>query len=152
MKVIVVYDSKYGNTKIVAEKIVEGMQEAGEVDMTLNRISKVDTKKIPDYDILIVGSPNHMGRPTRNVKKFIDGLKKFEMKEKYIAFFDTYMGGDFEKAVNKMKSMIKEKAIEFKPEIFGLSIKVQKMKGPIEVGELSKCKEFGYKIANLISK
>ena len=152
MKAIVVYDSKYGNTKIVAEKIVESIREAGEVDTTLNRISKVDIKKIPDYDILLVGSPNHMGRPTRSVKKFIDGLKKLEMKEKYIAIFDTYMGGDFEKAVMKMKSMIKEKVPGFKPEILGLSIKVQKMKGPIEVGELSKCKEFGYKVANLISK
>ena len=152
MKAIVVYDSKYGNTKIVAEKIVESIREAGEVDTTLNRISKVDIKKIPDYDILLVGSPNHMGRPTRSVKKFIDGLKKLEMKEKYIAIFDTYMGGDFEKAMMKMKSMIKEKVPGFKPEILGLSIKVQKMKGPIEVGELAKCKEFGYKIANLISK
>jgi len=152
MKAIVIYDSKYGNTKIVAEKIVEGISEAGEVDATLNRISKVDIKKIPDYDIILVGSPNHMGRPTRSVKKFIDGLKKLEMKEKYIAIFDTYMGGDFEKAVMKMKSMIKEKVPGSKPEILGLSIKVQKMKGPIEVGELSKCKEFGYKIANFVSK
>ncbi len=152
MKAIVVYDSKYGNTKIVAEKIIEGMREAGGVETTLIRVSKVDIKKIPDYDIILVGSPNHMGRPTRSIKKFFDGLKKFEMKEKYIAIFDTYMGGDFEKAVMKMKSMIKENIPEPKSEILGLSIKVQKMKGPIEVGELSKCKEFGYKIANLISK
>ncbi|UCF12686.1 MAG: FprA family A-type flavoprotein [Thermoplasmatales archaeon] len=152
MKAIVVYDSKYGNTKIVAEKIVEGISEAGEVDATLNRISEVDIKKIPDYDIILVGSPNHMGGPTRSVKKFIDGLKKLEMKEKYIAIFDTYMGGDFEKAVKKMKSRIKEKVPGSKPEILELSIKVQGMKGPIEVDELPKCKEFGHNIVNLMSK
>ena len=151
-KAIVVYDSKYGNTKIVAEKIVEGMREFGEVDAILNRISEVDINKIPDYDIILVGSPNQWGGPTRSVKKFIDGLKKLEMKEKYIAIFDTYMGGDFEKAVMKMKSRIKEKVPGFKPEILGLSIKVQGMKGPIEVGELPKCKEFGYNIANLMNK
>jgi len=152
MNAIAVYDSKYGNTKIVAEKIVEGMKEAGEVDTTLKKISKVDIKKIPEYDTILIGSPNHMGRPTRSVKKFINGLKKLEIKEKYIAIFDTYMGGDFEKAVMKMKSMIKEKVPGSKPEILGLSIKVQKMKGPIEDGELSKCTEFGHKIVNLISK
>ncbi len=98
-KAIVVYESKYGNTKLVAEKIVEGMREIGEVDATINNISEVDIKRVPDYDIILVGSPNHVGGPTRSVKKFIDGLKMLEMKEKYIAVFDTYMGKDFEKAV-----------------------------------------------------
>jgi flavodoxin len=149
-KAIVIYESKYGNTKLVAEKIVEGMREIGEVDATLNNISEVDIKRVPDYDIILVGSPNHMGGPTRSIKKFIDGLKMPEMKGKYIAVFDTYMGKDFEKAVKKMKSRIKKMALGSKPDILGLSIKVQGMKGPIDSDEFPKCKKFGHDIANLM--
>jgi flavodoxin len=149
-KAIVIYESKYGNTKLVAEKIAEGMKEIGDVDVILNRTSEVDLKIIPDFDIILVGSPNHMGGPTRNIKKFIDGFKKIDMKEKHIAVFDTYMGGDFETAISKMESRIKEKVPGSKPEILGLSIKVQGMKGPIEADELTKCKEFGHDVAKLI--
>ena len=37
-RVIVVYESKYGNTKLVAETIVEGMKEVGGVETTLVKV------------------------------------------------------------------------------------------------------------------
>jgi hypothetical protein len=63
------------------------------------------------------------------------------------AVFDTYIKGDFEKAVKKMEKRINEKVPELKLIAPGLSIKVQGMKGPILEEELPKCKEFGKKIA-----
>lgn len=149
-KAIVVYESKYGNTKIVGEKIVEGMKEVGEVDVTFSKASDVDIKKIPEYDIILVGSPNHMGDPVGGVSKFINGLKKLEFKDKQFAVFDTYMGKDFEKAVNKMKKRIKKKVSGSNPDIPGLSIKVKGMKGPIVDEEFPKCTNFGHEIAELI--
>jgi flavorubredoxin len=151
-KAIIVFDTKYGNTKIVGEKIVEGMTEVGEFDATLSKASEVDIKTIPDYDIILVGSPNHMGGPVGSITKFINGLKKLEINEKYLAVFDTYMGKDFEKAVNKMKARIKKKVPGALPEIPGLSIKVQGMKGPIEDDEFPKCRKFGQDIANQMMK
>jgi len=64
------------------------------------------------------------------------------------AVFDTYIKGDFEKAVKKMEKKINEKVPELKQIASGLSIKVQGMKGPILEEELPKCKDFGKKIAN----
>jgi len=72
------------------------------------------------------------------------------LKAKWVAVFDTYLGGDFEKAVKKMEKRIGEKVPEFKQIAPGLSIKVQGMKGPLVEGELPKCKEFGNKIATQI--
>jgi flavorubredoxin len=128
------------------------MKEVGEVDATFSKASDVDIKKVPEYDIILVGSPNHMGDPVGGVSKFIKGLKKMELKEKQFAVFDTYMGKDFEKAVAKMKKRIKKRVPGSKPDIPGLSIKVAGMKGPIVDEELPKCTSFGHEIAELIKK
>jgi len=63
------------------------------------------------------------------------------------AVFDTYLGKEFEKAVKKMESRIREKVLGLKMAAPGLSIRVEEMKGPISEGELPKCREFGNKIA-----
>ncbi len=149
-KVIVVYESKYGNTKLVAETIVEGMREVEGIETVLSELKEVDLNKIPDYDVILIGSPNHFGGPTRGVKKFIDKLGKLPLKGKLFAVFDTYLEKDFEKAVKKMEKRINEKVPGLKQIAPGLSIKVQGIKGPILEAELPKCKEFGNKIATQI--
>jgi len=146
-KVIVVYESKYGNTKLVAEKIMEGMNEVEGIETVLSELKEVNLNKILDYDAILIGSPNHFGGPTRGSKKFIDKIGRFPLEGKMFAVFDTYIKGDFEKAVKKMEKMINEKAPRLKQIAPGLSIKVQGIKGPILEGELPKCKEFGNKIA-----
>ncbi|MDH5685818.1 MAG: flavodoxin domain-containing protein [Hadesarchaea archaeon] len=146
-KVIVVYETKYGNTKFVAETIIEGLKKVKGIETVLSELKKVDLNEIPGYDAILVGSPNHLGGPTRGIKKFIDKLGKLNLKGKMGAVFDTYLGGNFEKAVQKMEKRINEKVPGLKLVAPGLSIKVQGMKGPILEGELPKCKEFGNKIA-----
>ena len=150
MKVIVVYESKYGNTRLVAEKIVEGITETEGIEAVLSELKKVDLNEIADYDVILIGSPNHFGGPTRGVGKFIDKLGRLNLKEKQVAVFDTYLAGDFEKAVKKMEKRINEKVPELKIIAPGLSIRVQGMRGPIAEGELPKAKEFGTRIATRI--
>jgi len=69
------------------------------------------------------------------------------LKAKWVAVFDTYMGGDFGKATKKMEKRIGEKVSGLKSITSGLSIKVGGTEGPIVEGELPKCKDFGKKIA-----
>jgi len=149
-KVIVVYESKYGNTRLVAETIVEGMKQVKGIETALNEVKEIDLHRISSYDAILIGSPNHIGGPTRSIKKFIDKLGKLNLGEKRFAVFDTYLGKDFEKAVKKMEKRINEKAPGMKMITPGLSIRVQGMKGPIAEAELPKCKEFGKKLANQI--
>jgi len=148
VKVFVVYDTKYGNTKLVAEKIVEGIREGEGIETAISDVEEVDLERVTDYDAILVGSPNHWGGPVRGIKKLIDKLGKLDLKAKWVAVFDTYIKEDFEKAVKKMEKRINEKIPGLKLIIPGLSIKVGDMKGPIVDGELPKCKEFGKKIAN----
>lgn len=148
-KVIVVYESKYGNTKLVAEKIIEGMNEVGGIDAVLSELEEVDLNKVASYNAILIGSPNHFGGPTRGIKKFIDKLGKLPLEGKMFAVFDTYIKGDFEKVVKKMERRINEKVLGLKWMAPGLSIEVQGMKGPFVEGELPKCKEFGNKVAKI---
>jgi hypothetical protein len=68
------------------------------------------------------------------------------MKAKWVAVFDTYLGGDFEKAVKKMEKRISEKIPGLELIAPGLSIKVGGMEGPIVDGELPKCNDLRRKL------
>ena len=146
-RVITIYESKYGNTKLVAETIVEGIKEVSSIETVLSELKDVDLNKLVKFDVILVGSPNHMGGATRGIKKFIDSLGKLNLEGQLVAVFDTYLGGDFEKAVKKMEKQISEKVPKLKLAAPGLSIRVKGMKGPVVEEELPKCKEFGARIA-----
>ena len=147
VKVFIVYDTKHGNTKIVAERILEGMKQVKGIEPTTSDVEEVNPEKVADSDAILIGAPNHWGSPSRIIRKFIDNLAKLKMKTKWVAVFDTYLGEDFEKAVKKMEKQIDEGLPNLKLITSGLSIRVEEMKGPIAEGELSKCRDFGRKIA-----
>jgi len=147
-KVIVVYESKYGNAKLVAETIAEGMGQVEGVETVVSEVKAVDLKKIVDYDAILVGSPTHIGGPTGGIKKFIGKLGKLPLEGKSFAAFATYLvGKSFVQATEKLEKRISDKVPGAKLAATGLSIRVDGMKGPISEGELLKCKEFGNRIA-----
>ena len=147
MKILVAFDTKYGNTETVAKTIVEGIKSVEGIEVTLSNMKKVDFKKLDGYDAILVGCPTHFGGPTRGAKKFIDKLGKLDLKGKRIATFDTYIKEDFEKSVKNMEERINEKTPGLQLLLPGLSIQVGDMKGPILEEEFPKCREFGKRVA-----
>lgn len=107
MKVIVVYDTKHGNTKLVAEKIVEGMMEVKGIETAISDVKKVNLEEVADSDVLLIGSPNHVGKPARGIEAFIDKLGKIDLKTKWVGVFDTHMAED-NRAYAKMEERIGE--------------------------------------------
>lgn len=60
MRMIVIYESMYGNTQAIAEAIAQGLSEQG--DVTVVPVDQAD----PSADLLVLGAPTHMhGLPTR---------------------------------------------------------------------------------------
>ena len=149
VKVFVVYDTKYGNTKLVAEKIVEGIREAEGIKAAVGYVKEVNPADLAEYDAVLIGAPNHMGKPSRTISKFVDELAKLDLKAKQVAVFDTYFEKprNFEKAMKKLEKKVREKLPSWKLLSPGLSIKVTGVNGPIAEGELPKCVAFGKKIA-----
>lgn len=152
VKVLITYESKYGNTKLVAEKIAEGMKKVKGMNLKLAEIKQVDLDSLHGYDVIFIGSPNHVGGPTRGVRKFVDELGKRGLGNKAFVVFDTYLGGDFEKAVKKLERRIIEKIPGAKVLEPGLSIRVQGMRGPVSEQDLAKAVEFGRRIAAKIKE
>lgn len=146
-KALLVYESKYGNTRLVAEKIAEGMSRVPQIETELVELKDVNIEQLDEFDTILIGSPNHIGSHTKGIRKFIDKLSKSKMENKKGAVFDTYMAKDFEKAVNKMEKQIAAKVPGLTLVAPGLSIRVDGTKGPIADGELPKCEEFGVRIA-----
>ncbi len=144
VRVFVFYDSKYGNTKLVAEKIAEGMRNGG-VEVDLGYVKEVTAEHALDYDSLVLGAPNHMGRPSQTMKKFINHLSSFGLKNKKVAVFGTYSGKlrVLDRSVRKMERMVQEKLPNLTLISPSLSVRVKSVSGPIVDGELPKCVDFG---------
>ena len=147
-RAIIIYESKYGNTRLVAEKIAEGIRQASGVESEVRELKEVNPEGLTEFDAIVIGSPNHMGNATRSIRKFIDELGKINLRGKLVAVFDTYIGRDLEKAVKKMEKQVGEKVPSLSLAAPGLSVRVEGMKGPITEGELPRCQDFGIAIGN----
>ena len=81
MKGIVIYDTSYGNTRIIAETISDTLKESGiEADTLYAKdVKKLSTK---DYDFLIIGSPTKFGTMSFTVKGFLGKVKSKEWMNK----------------------------------------------------------------------
>ena len=141
----VIYDSKHGNTKTVAESIAAGLRDGGVVDVLVLRVDAAKREALAGYDALVIGSPNHMGGATRRVKRLISSLS--ELQGKLVAVFDTYMGKDSEKAVGRMLKRLGDIVPGIETITPGLSVLVNGLTGPIADGELAKSRAFGERIA-----
>jgi len=150
MKVFIIYDSKYGNTKIVAENILGGLRQFEGIEADIGCSKEIDFQSLVCYDALIIGAPNHMGRPSRTIQKFIDGLGELDLKAKNVAVFGTYSGRTrpLDRAVRKLEKIVEKTLPNLKPLSPSLSIRVKGVTGPVAEGELTKVKEFGNRIAN----
>ncbi len=154
VKVLVVYDTKYGNTKLAGESIVEGIREVEGIGTSIGHVKEIDIGKLADYDVIVLGAPNHMGRPSQTIKKFVNRLAKLDLKAKNVAVFGTYAGKvrDPDRAVKKLEKMAEKKLPNRKLVSPSLSIRVSGIPGPLVEGELPKCKDFGRRIANQLKQ
>ena len=77
MKIAILYDSKYGNTKRLAEFLAEKIQAAGHT-IQLFRTTKTKPAKLFAFrpEAILVGGPTHWGRPARTLSKYIKKLGK----------------------------------------------------------------------------
>jgi len=147
MKVLIVFDTKHGNTQKVAELIAEGINSVEGNETVVVNVKEFNPTEDTTYDLILIGSPNHVGSHVKSIKKMIKNLSSSTVKVSSFAAFDTYMSKDFEKAVKKMEKQISENLPNSTRALPGLSIKVGGMKGPIVEEDLSKCKEYGIKLA-----
>jgi len=72
-KGIVVYHSRTGNTKEMAQIIAKAMNEA-DVPTECKSISDVKAEDVFSYDAIVIGSPTYYGQMAAPIKELIDDL------------------------------------------------------------------------------
>lgn len=72
MQVLVMYYSKSGNTKKLAEEITKGVQEIEEVNCIIKSASEVTKEDFIKSDGIIAGSPVYFGTMAAELKEIFD--------------------------------------------------------------------------------
>ncbi|MDD5246562.1 MAG: flavodoxin family protein [Candidatus Omnitrophica bacterium] len=92
-KLIVVYYSRGGNTKKMAELIAQGIAGQG-AQAVLKDVLEVKAEELLEYDGIIVGSPVYYGSMSAEIKRLFDDSVKFHGK------LDGKIGAAFSSSAN----------------------------------------------------
>jgi flavodoxin len=146
MKTLVVYDSIYGNTEIIAQAIGDAIP--GEVEVL--RVGQVTARDAETVDLLIIGSPTHVALPTEAVQGLLarigpparEGAKAATFDTRLTWFFLERWGGF---AAPKMADTLKEKGWTLAGEPGGFFVRGLK-KGPLKRGEAERAADWAQEI------
>ncbi|MDD2927996.1 MAG: flavodoxin family protein [Candidatus Omnitrophica bacterium] len=76
---LIIYYSRGGNTKKMAELIAAGIRKEG-VEAALKDIKDVGANDLLKYDGLVIGSPTYYGSMSAEIKKLFDDSVRFHGK------------------------------------------------------------------------
>lgn len=92
-KALVIYYSRGGNTKRMAEMIGEGIRKGG-VEAEIKDVKDVVVDSLLKYDCLVIGSPTYYGTMSAQIKKLLDDSVEFHGK------LEGKIGGAFASSAN----------------------------------------------------
>jgi NAD(P)H dehydrogenase (quinone) len=92
-KAIVIYYSRTGNTKEMAEIIARSMNEA-DLQTECKSVSDIKAEELLDYDAIVIGSPTYYGHMAGPIKQLIDDSVAFHGK------LDGKIGAAFSSSAN----------------------------------------------------
>lgn len=78
-KALVIYFSKTGHTKKMAEAVAEGISSAN-LDVTIEDATKASVDALLDADAIVLGSPTYYGTMAGEMKVFLDKSVKHHGK------------------------------------------------------------------------
>lgn len=78
MKILIVYDSLYGNTEKIAGAIQGGFAPN---EVQLKTAKNTTEKDLENIDLLVIGSPTHGGLASEQTKQFLNTIKTGFLKK-----------------------------------------------------------------------
>jgi NAD(P)H dehydrogenase (quinone) len=151
---LVIYYSRSGNTRKMAEKISEGFAKE-KVEVVTRDVKDVHAKDLLKYDALVMGSPTYYGTMAADIKRLLDDSVEFhgEMNGKIGGAFSSSAnigGGNETTILDILNAML----------IHGMIIQGDPdgdHYGPVSVGApdarvARQCLRFGVRLAGLTKK
>lgn len=155
VKVLIVYDSKSGNTKRMALEIAEGAKTVKHANVIVKKVGQTSLDDLVDADGIIMGSPTYYGLMSGKLKTLIDESVKIHGKldGKAGAAF-TSSGGVASGAETALLSIVHAMLVH------GMIIQGRsddKHYGTAAVGQpneddIKSCRDLGKRVANLAAK
>lgn len=144
-KAVLVYVSAYGNTKIMADSIAEGVRQKG-VEISVYDAILCDMDDLRDEieraQALILGSPTINGDALKPVWDVINSLATIKLKGKVGAAFGSYAWS------GEAVGMLTQRMKSLKMKVLDPGLRKQLV--PTEA-DLDECRQFGRKVAELLS-
>ncbi len=138
VKVLIIYDSVYGNTEKIAWAIAGAITSFGEVKVL--RAGEVNPLELGAIDLLIVGSPTQGGKPTPVIQEFLSKIPANALKNINVASFDTrvkmFVAKLFGYAAGRIADILKGKGGNLAAQPEGFIVKGNE--GPLKEGELER--------------
>ena len=148
MKILVIYDSVYGNT----EKVARAMGEAITNDVKVVPAKEARPDDLEGLDILVIGAPTQGGRPTQGMQNFLKDIAGTDIKGLKFASFDTRISarwvGIFGYAAGRIAKNLRKKGAELlkDPEPFF----VTGTEGPLKEGEIERAAAWAQELVNTL--
>lgn len=155
VKVLIVYDSKTGNTEKMAFAVAEGAKQVSGVEVVIKKTDQTSLEDLLEADGIIMGSPTYYGQMSAKLKALIDESVKIHGKlEGKVGAAFTSAGGTATGAETTILSILQAMLIH------GMIVQGRSdnkhygaaaVKSPSKK-EIEHCKELGKKVANLVLK
>lgn len=154
VRVLIVYDSRTGNTEKMAYVVAEGVRAEG-VEVEVKRVDEASVEELPNFDGIIFGSPVYYGQATSKIKEFIDlSVKHHGKLEGKVGAAFASSGGIHSGGETTLLSLIHALLIH------GMVVQGSSGRnhyGAVAVGapdeeEKRTCREWGRRIARLVKK
>ena len=156
MKVLVLYDSQYGNTHQIAQTIASQLSSPQEV--SLKRPAELDRTQLAGLSLLVVGSPTQRFMATPALMAWLKDIPRDGLRDVPVATFDTRLTEQQIQETPVLKWFVRKSSyaawwlaqrlkkkggqLILPPEGFY----VEGMEGPLLPGELERAGEWARKI------
>lgn len=149
MKILIIYDSQFGNTERIAQVIADTLSEFGQAKAV--HVDKIKFPELEKVDLLILGCPTQGWRPTPAMQQFLKNIFLFRLNDLSVAAFDTrfrmprWLTGSAAKIIAK-KLQEMGGSLLLPPESFF----VKGTEGPLREGEIERAATWAYLVFNKI--
>ena len=92
-KALIIYYSRSGNTKKMAEAVAEGLKKEN-VEVQIKNVQEVKAQELLEFSAIVVGSPTYYGTMAAEIKKLFDESVEFHGK------LDGKIGAAFSSSAN----------------------------------------------------
>jgi len=155
-KVLVVYDSRTGNTEEMAKAIADGAKRVG-AGVDSKKVNEVKLDNLETADAIILGSPTHFGTMSENMKRLISESVAIrgKLEDKVGAAFTSsgaISGGNETTLLSMIQAMLIHGML-----VIGDPVKAGGHYGVVCIGkpqvkELEACRDLGERVAKLTAR